>query len=68
MLELIMIVCIIIMVISGLAYQFLPADKLVKKEKLKNGETMEDAVKRVRKSGLLYLGLAVLFFLITFVI
>lgn len=68
MLDLIMIVCIIVMVGSGLAYLILPADKLVKQDKLKNGETFEDATKRIRKSGILYLALGGLFFLVHFVI
>ena len=68
MLDLIMIVCIIVMVGSGIAYLILPADKLVKQDKLKNGETFEDATKRIRKSGILYLVLGAFFFLTTFVI
>lgn len=68
MLDMIMIVCIIVMVGSGLAYLILPADKLVKQDKIKNGETFEDAAKKIRKSGILYLVLGVFFFLTTFVI
>ena len=68
MLDLIMIVCIIIMGIGGILYLVLPSDKLVKEEKLKNGETIEEATKRVRKSGIIYIVLSILFFVITFVI
>lgn len=67
MLDMIMLVCIIVMVGSGLAYLILPADKLVKQDKLKNGETFEAATKRIRKSGILYLVLGAFFFLTTFV-
>lgn len=67
MLDLIMIVCIIITGIGGISYLILPTDKLVKKENLKNGETMEDAAKRIRKSGYLYIGIAILLFLTNFV-
>lgn len=68
MLDMIMIVCIIIMVVSGLAYLLLPSDKLVKQDKLKNGETMEEATKRIRKSGIFYIIFGALLFLFTFVI
>lgn len=67
MLDLIMIVCIVVLVGSGLAYLLLPADKLIKQDKLKNGETFEDATKRIRKSGIFYLVLGAFFFLTTFV-
>ena len=67
MLDLIMIVCIIITGIGGISYLILPTDKLVKKENLKNGETMEDAAKKIRKSGYLYIGIAILLFLTNFV-
>ena len=68
MLDMIMIVCIIIMVVSGIAYLLLPSDKLVKQDKLKNGETMEEATKRIRKSGIFYIIFGALLFLFTFVI
>lgn len=68
MLDMILIVCIIIMAISGISYLILPANKLVKKDKLKNGETMEDATKKVRKNGILYLVIAFLLFLFNFII
>lgn len=68
MLDMIMIVCIIIMVVSGLAYLLLPYDKLVKQDKLKNEETMEEATKKIRKSGIFYLVFGVLLFLFNFVI
>lgn len=67
MLDLIMIICIIITGIGGISYLILPTDKLVKKENLKNGETMEDAAKKIRKSGYLYIGIAILLFLTNFV-
>ena len=67
MLDLIMIICIIITGIGGISYLILPPEKLVKKENLKNGETMEDATKRIRKNGYLYLGIALLLFLTNFV-
>ena len=68
LLDLIMAVCIVIMVVGGIAYLLLPSDKLVKQDKLKNGETMEGATKRIRKSGILYLVLGAFFFLTNFVI
>ena len=45
----------------------LKVEKL-KKDKLKEGETMEDAVKKARKNGVLYLVLAFLLFLFNFII
>lgn len=68
MLDIILIVCIIIMAGSGIAYLILPADKLVKQDKLKPGETMEDATKRIRKSGIYFLVFAGLLFLFNFII
>ena len=68
LLDIIMVLCIIIMVVSGIAYFLLPADKLVKQDKLKNGETMEEATKRIRKSGMFYLIFGTLLFFFTFVI
>lgn len=68
MLDIILIVCIIITAVGGIFYLILPADKLVKKDKLKNGETMEDATKKVRRGGVLYLVFAFLLFLFNFVI
>lgn len=68
MLDMILIVCIIIMAIGGISYLILPADKLVKKDKLKNGETMDDATKKARKNGILYLVIAFLLFLFNFII
>ena len=68
LLDIIMVVCIIIMVIGGIAYLLLPSDKLVKQDKLKNGETYEDATKRIRKSGIFYIIFGALLFLFTFVI
>ena len=68
MLDMILIVCIIIMAIRGISYFILPADKLVKKDKLKNGETMEDATKKARKNGIFYLVIAFLLFLFNFII
>lgn len=62
-----MTICIIILIGTGLAFLLLPADKLVKQENLKNGETFEDATKKIRKSGIISLALGVLFFLTTFV-
>lgn len=67
-LDVILIGCIIIMAVGGIAYLMLPADKVVKKDKLKEGETMEDAVKKARKNGVLYLVLAFLLFLFNFII
>lgn len=67
MLDLIMIICIIITGIGGITYLVLPADKLVKREKLKNGQTMEEATKQVRKSGIIYIVISIVLFLTNFV-
>ena len=68
MLDVILIICVIILVIGGIAYLVLPAEKIVKKEKLKDGETFEEATKKARKSGILYIVLGILLFLFNFVL
>lgn len=64
----IIIVCIIVLVCCGLVLLLAPADKLVKQENLKNGETFENAVKKMRKNGIGSLLLAAFAFLFYFVI
>ena len=59
MLDMIQNICMVITGIAGLIYLLLPADKLIKEENLKNGETMEEATKKIRKTGIFYLLLTV---------
>lgn len=68
LLDIILVVCIIILAVGGIFCLILPADKLVKQEKLKNGITMEEATKKARKSGIFYLIFALFLFLFNFVI
>jgi len=68
LLDIIMVACIIILGIRDIKYLILQAEKIVKKEKLKNGETFEDATKRVRKSGIVFIVAAIIFFITQFLI
>lgn len=67
MLDMILIVYIIIIAVCGISYLILLACKIVKKDKLKNRETMEDATPKARKIGILYLVIAFLLFLFNFI-
>lgn len=68
LIDLVYLICIIIMIIAGIAYLVLPANKLIKESKLKEGETLESAIKKMRKYGVFYLILAGLFFLTGYII
>ncbi len=68
MLDIILIICIIVLVVGGILSLILPADKLVNKDKLKDGETMEETAKKMKKNGILYLGLALILLVFNFII
>lgn len=60
----ILFICSIVMIICGILFLVLPADKLIKEEKLKNGQTKEDAVKTYRRSAILFIIVGIIFLLV----
>ena len=58
------ILLIAVMVVCGLLSLLLPEDKLVNKDKLKPNQDAKQVAKQTRTMGIIFVGLAILFFFI----
>lgn len=60
----ILMICAIVLLISGILFLALPKKYLVNEKNIKPGETADQAIKRYRKLGIVFLILGVIFLLV----